>query len=76
MIRETLITFFDSPPEEGGENYLRAGYLSSLGLMRLIVTIERRFDIEITEQDMLSPDFKTLDGLVRMIEEKTHDPLI
>jgi acyl carrier protein len=72
MIRATLITFFDTPPQEGGENYIEAGYISSLGIIRLIVNIERRFGIEILVEDMLAPDFKTLDGLVRIIEEKTR----
>lgn len=70
MITDFLITLFDTPPQSGDEDYLRAGCLSSLGIMRLVVAIEQRFNIEITEADLMRPDFKTLNGLERLIADK------
>ncbi len=50
--------------------YIEKGYVDSLGLMKFIVQIEDRFGIEILEDDMVSEEFSTVGGLVKIILEK------
>jgi acyl carrier protein len=72
MIREFILTQFEHPPQSGEENYIQTGCVSSMGTMQLIVALEQRFGIEITDNDMLSPGFKTLDGLTALVEGKVR----
>lgn len=57
-------------PYEPTFDYMRSGHVDSMGLIKFMLAIEAEFDIEISEDDMLSPDFRTLGGLVRLIEQK------
>lgn len=60
------------PPDIDPEtfNYIDTGYIDSLELIRFISELEARFDIEITESDLASPDFKTVGGLTSLIHDK------
>jgi len=51
-------------------NYIDSGYVDSMAIMKFIVSIEAEFDIEITESDMELPAFKTIGGLVAIINNK------
>jgi len=51
-------------------NYLEEGFVDSLGLMKFIVALEEKFDIEITEEDMEKDEFYLTDGLTNIIIRK------
>ena len=51
-------------------NYIETGYVDSIGIMKFIVEIEKEFDIEISDDDMISPEFKTIGGLIGIIKGK------
>lgn len=51
-------------------NYIDSGYIDSIELIHFVVEIESEFDIEIAEADMDSLEFKTVGGLVSIIEKK------
>ena len=51
-------------------NYIDTGYVDSIAIIKLVLDIEVKFDIEISESDMLSPQFRTVGGLVAMVENK------
>lgn len=51
-------------------DYLETGYIDSMALIKFVLDIEAKFDIEISEFDMLAPQFRTVGGLVCMIGEK------
>ena len=51
-------------------DYIETGYIDSMALIKFVLDIEAKFDIEISEFDMLSPQFRTVGGLVRLIGEK------
>ena len=51
-------------------NYIETGYVDSIGIMKFVVEIEKEFDIEITDDEIISPKFKTIGGLVKIIEGK------
>lgn len=48
-------------------DYVEAGHLDSMALMHLVVALEDRFDIELADQDIVSPEFRTFGGLVAIV---------
>ena len=62
------------PPDIDPEtfNYIDTGYIDSLELIKFISELEARFDIEITESDLASLDFKTVGGLASLVENKIN----
>lgn len=52
-------------------NYIDSGHVDSIGIIKFVVEIESKYDIEISEADMESPEFKTVGGLVSIIGKKT-----
>ena len=51
-------------------NYVESGYIDSMGIIQFIVAIEDEFSIEFTDEELSEPEFKTVGGVVRMIEKK------
>ena len=51
-------------------NYIDTGYVDSMALITFTVELESEFDIEISDDDIMSPDFKTIGGLVSIIKNK------
>ena len=51
-------------------NYIDSGYIDSMALIKFVVEIEAKFDIEISEEDMLSPEFRTIGELTSIIKQK------
>jgi len=51
-------------------NFIEEGYMDSLGLVQFIVELEDEFDIQFTDEELDSPDFKKVGGLIKLIEGK------
>lgn len=51
-------------------NYIDTGYVDSMGLLKFVVELEQEFDIEISDDDMMLPEFKKIGGLVALIQAK------
>jgi acyl carrier protein len=51
-------------------DYLYAGLLDSLGLIDLVGEIEEKLDVELTQDDFEDARFKTVGGLVDILEQK------
>ena len=51
-------------------NYFDSGYVDSLGIIKFMVEIENSYEIEISDSDMESAEFKTVGGLVSIIRRK------
>lgn len=51
-------------------NYIDTGYVDSMGLLKFVVELEQEFDVEISDNDIILPEFKTIGGLVKIIEDK------
>jgi predicted dehydrogenase/acyl carrier protein len=51
-------------------NYIDTGYIDSIGLIKFIAEIETEFCIDISESDISSQTFKTIGGLISVIEKK------
>lgn len=57
------------PPSEAFEalDLFASGALDSLGAMRFAAALEERFNIELTDQDILSDDFRVVGGVIRLV---------
>ncbi len=51
-------------------NYVKAGLVDSLSLLRLVLELEAEFHIEFTNDEVAAPEFKTFGGLCSIIERK------
>ena len=54
-------------------NYVETGYVDSIEMIRFVLEIESEFGVEITAGDMELAEFKTIGGLVSMIDAKPKD---
>jgi acyl carrier protein len=59
---------------EPGEDLLAGGTLDSLSLMELVGFIERRYGIEIGDEDLVIDNFATLARMQAFIESKSASP--
>ncbi|HEY6021536.1 MAG TPA: acyl carrier protein [Candidatus Paceibacterota bacterium] len=51
-------------------DYRKSGDVDSLGLVRLILSLEAKFCFVFTDEDICQPEFNTIGGLVAAIERK------
>ena len=51
-------------------NYIDSGHVDSIGIIKFVVAIEAQFYIEISEADIESPEFRTVGGVVSIINRK------
>ena len=66
----------DSRLPEGADiesfNYIDTGYVDSIGVIQFVVDIESQFEIEISESDLESTEFRTVGGIVSIINWKLN----
>ena len=55
------------------EDLLALGIIDSLGVVRLIVSLEKAFGIKIIDQEIVPENFQTLDSLVEFVEQKMRN---
>jgi len=51
-------------------NFVDSGHVDSLAIIKFVLDLEEKFDISLSEEDMLDPQFRTIGGLVSIIESK------
>ena len=75
--REYILNFFGAKatlPTTAAElnqyNYLEVGLLDSFGIVKLIRDIEERFSIRFNHQQMTSNEFRTVGGLITLVESQ------
>lgn len=54
-------------------NYIDEGYMDSLGLIQFIGELEDEFNIEFTDEEMGSIDFRIVGKLIKLIETKMEE---
>lgn len=52
------------------EDYLENGFIDSLDLVSFITELEGRFDTRFTSDELESEQFRTLAGVVELLDEK------
>lgn len=60
-------------PDEHDEmrqtDYVESGLVDSLGLMNLVTELETIFDVELEEDDFMQANFRTIGGLIDIMNE-------
>jgi len=51
-------------------DYIKAGIVDSIGIIKFILELESRFDIEIVDTDIESDEFRSVQGLTNLISSK------
>lgn len=59
----------DEAAREGYE-YLDTGALDSMGIVSMVMELEQRFGIRFEAEDMQSVEFRTIGGLISLIERR------
>ena len=62
----------DLPKEDelDGFDFIKVGYIDSLAVFKFIAKIEQKFDIELTEEELLPESSRTIGGLERIVLKK------
>jgi len=58
----------ESEPERLACEYLDEGVLDSMGMVELVLELERLYGIHFEPEDMQSEEFRTIGGLVAIVE--------
>jgi acyl carrier protein len=69
FIREEIL-FEDEGQSPRDDQPLLEGLVDSLGLMQLVAFLEEEFDIEISDADMVSGNFRTVTAVTGLVESK------
>ncbi|WP_426147319.1 acyl carrier protein [Polaromonas sp. DSR2-3-2] len=51
-------------------DFIKAGIVDSIGIIKFILELEFRFNVEIEDADIESEGFRSVQGLVTMIDRK------
>ena len=51
-------------------DYLTKGYIDSLGFIKFVVSIEKKFKIKFNQKDFINRKFRTIKGLAAIINNK------
>ena len=51
-------------------DYLAKGYVDSLGFVKFVVSIEKKFKIKFDQKDFMNRKFRTIKGLALIISKK------
>jgi acyl carrier protein len=52
------------------EDLLEEGIIDSLGIMKLVLSLEKTFGIEVSEEDVVPDNFQSLNSLAKFVEQK------
>ena len=55
------------------KDLLANGIIDSMGVIRLIVSLENTFGIEVKDEDVVPENFQSLDSLAKFVEQKMKE---
>ena len=70
FITSELISNDNGKKLEDATPLLESGIIDSLGMIKLVVFLENKFSIQVTDQELQPENFKNLDALSLMVEGK------
>lgn len=56
-------------------NYVESGFIDSMGIVQFIVALEDEFSIQFSDEELSDPAFKTVGGVIEIIEKKLNSIL-
>lgn len=63
----------DSNVDLDNLNFVEEGYVTSLGLLQFMVTLEEKYKIRFSDEEVMSENFQVVGKLAALIEEKIKD---
>lgn len=51
-------------------DFIAAGIIDSIGIIKFVLEIEQKFDVEISDQDIASEHFRTIRGVSNLVQRK------
>lgn len=54
-------------------DYIEEGYMDSIGLVQFIIDLEAEYDIQFTDEELSSKEFRTVGKLIEMVEKKAEE---
>ena len=75
-VKETVLEFFQKKVKPLGKTekeklecrYLDIGILDSMQMVEMVIEFEKKFDVRFSVDDMQSPEFRTIGGLIEIIQ--------
>lgn len=58
---------------EGSTNLFEARIIDSFGFIELVRFLESRFQIRIKDTDLISGELTSIQSMVNLVEQRTHD---
>lgn len=76
--KEWIIDWFKTHSSESAdvieqaikENYMEIGLIDSFGFVQMLSDIDDEFDVMFVNEDFLNPEFQTIEGIAKMIDER------
>jgi acyl carrier protein len=71
LVDEKMVSSSEAADLNENVSLLETGIIDSLNLMRLVLFIEKRFQIKVSDDDLIPENFETLDSMLKLIGKKT-----
>jgi len=73
VLREFIVTHLMTDYHgsvEDHQSLLEAGIIDSLGIMKLVVFLEEKFNIEVSDEELIPANFETINNIKDLLERK------
>ena len=70
FIQDELVTSGDLKAIEENDSLLESGIIDSLAIMKLLMFIEEKFAVKVSDADLLPENFNTIANIVALIEKQ------
>jgi len=70
FIKEELVPNFDTDELKENESLLERGVIDSMGIMKLLAFIEEKFQVKVSDEELLPENFETLSAIAELILHK------
>jgi acyl carrier protein len=71
LVDEKMVSSSEAADLAENVSLLETGVIDSLNLMRLVLFIEKRFQIKVSDDDLIPENFETLNSMLKLIGKKT-----
>lgn len=69
-VETTFLVDLGAPPLSTSTNLFEAGVVDSYGVVELVQFIESQFGVKLTDEELLSPELASVDGMSAMVGRK------
>jgi acyl carrier protein len=73
ILRTDLAADLGKQALDSEEDLIERGIIDSLGIMKLIVSMEETFGIKVNDEDILPENFQNLNAMVKFVEQKMRN---